>query len=131
MLLYMIRRIIMLVPILIVMSMMAFLLIQLPPGDWVTYRIEQLRMSGVMVSDREAESLKMEFGLDKPPVERYINWVRGIVVKGYWGRSMQWSKPVHEILQERIPMTMLISFLALIFSWALAVPIGIYSATHQ
>jgi peptide/nickel transport system permease protein len=130
-LIYIIRRVIMLVPILIVMSMMAFLLIQLPPGDWVTYRIEQLRMSGVNVSDQEAESLKMEFGLDKPPVERYFNWVRGIVVKGYWGRSMQWSKPVHEILQERIPMTMLISFLALIFSWALAVPIGIYSATHQ
>jgi peptide/nickel transport system permease protein len=80
---YMIRRVIMLVPILIVMSMVAFFLIQLPPGDWVSFRIEQLRMSGVTVSDIEAANLKMEFGLDKPPVVRYINWVRGIVLKGY------------------------------------------------
>jgi len=121
----------MLVPILIVMSMVAFFLIQLPPGDWVTYRIEQLRMSGVNVSNQEADSLKMEFGLGKPPVERYYNWVRGIVLKGYWGRSMQWSTPVRQILNERVPMTIVISLFALLFSWVVAIPIGIYSATHQ
>ncbi len=131
MLQYIIRRIIMLAPILIVMSMVAFFLIQLPPGDWVTFRIQQLRMSGVSVSDQEAENLKMEFGLDQPPVVRYFRWVSGIVTRGYWGRSMQWNKPVHEILQERVPMTVLISVLALIFSWVVAVPIGIFSATHQ
>jgi len=131
MLLYIIRRVIMIVPILIVMSMVAFFLIQLPPGDWVSFRIEQLRMSGVTVSDIEAENLKMEFGLDKPPIVRYFNWVRGIVVKGYWGRSLQWNKPVGEILAERVPMTIVISLLALLFSWVVAVPIGIYSATHQ
>lgn len=131
MLLYIIRRVIMLVPILIVMSMVAFFLIQLPPGDYVTFRIEQLKLSGVMVSEIEADALMMEFGLDKPPVVRYFNWVRGIVTKSYWGRSLQWNKPVHEILNERIPMTIIISFMALIFSWLIAVPIGIYSATHQ
>jgi peptide/nickel transport system permease protein len=130
-LLYLIRRVIMLVPILIVMSMVAFFLIQLPPGDYVTFRIEQLKNSGVMVSDIEANALMMEFGLDKPPVVRYFNWVRGIVTKGYWGRSLQWNKPVHEILNERIPMTIIISFVALILSWLIAIPIGIYSATHQ
>jgi peptide/nickel transport system permease protein len=130
-LLYIIRRVIMLVPILIVMSMVAFFLIQLPPGDYVTVRIEQLRLSGVMVSDIEANALMMEFGLDKPPVVRYFNWIQGIVTKGYWGRSLQWNKPVHEILNERIPMTIVISFMALIVSWLIAIPIGIYSATHQ
>lgn len=128
---YLIRRVIMLVPILIVMSMVAFFLIQLPPGDWVTFRIQQLKMSGVTVSDQQAENLKLQFGLDKPPVARYFNWVSGIVRKGYWGYSMGWDKPVHEILNERIPMTVAISVLALIFSWVIAVPIGIYSATHQ
>ena len=128
---YMIRRVIMLVPILIVMSMVAFFLIQLPPGDWVTFRIQQLKMSGVTVSDIEAENLKLQFGLDKPPVERYFNWVSGIVRKGYWGYSMQWTKPVHEILNERVPMTIAISVMALIVSWLIAVPIGVYSATHQ
>jgi peptide/nickel transport system permease protein len=130
-LIYIIRRVIMLVPILIVMSMVSFFLIQLPPGDYVTFRIQQLKMSGVEVSDAQADALKAEFGLDKPPVVRYFRWVSGIVTRNYWGRSLQWDKPVGEILAERVPMTILISLLALIFSWVVAVPIGIYSATHQ
>ena len=131
MLLYIIRRTIMLVPILVVMSMVAFFLIQLPPGDWVSFRIEQLRMSGVTVSDVDAENLKREFGLDQPVVVRYWRWVSGIFTRGYWGRSLQWNKPVSEILAERVPMTIVISVLALVFSWIIAVPVGIYSATHQ
>jgi len=131
MLFYIIRRTLMLIPILIVMSMVAFFLIQLPPGDWVSFRIEQLRMSGVNVSDIEAENLKREFGLDQPAPVRYWRWVSGIITKGYWGRSLQWEKPVNEILAERVPMTIVISFSALIFSWIVAVPIGIYSATHK
>ncbi|MCJ7549880.1 MAG: ABC transporter permease [Anaerolineae bacterium] len=131
MVLYLIRRILMLVPILILMSMVAFFLIQLPPGDYVTFRIEQLRMSGVEVSDNEAERLMMQFGLDKPPVERYVWWISGIVLRGNWGWSLQWNKSVNEILQERIPMTVTISVLALILSWSIAVPIGIFSATHK
>ena len=121
----------MLVPILIVMSMVAFFLIQLPPGDYVSFRIQQLRMSGVEVSDADAEALKVEFGLDQPAPVRYFRWVSGIVTRGYWGRSLQWNKPVHEILAERVPMTIIISMCALIFSWAIAIPMGIYSATHQ
>ena len=131
MVLYLVRRILMLVPILILMSMVAFFLIQLPPGDYVTFRIEQLRMSGVEVSDNEAERLMMQFGLDKPPIERYLWWISGIVFRGNWGWSLQWNKSVNEILQERIPMTVTISVLALILSWSIAVPIGIYSATHK
>jgi len=121
----------MLVPILILMSIVAFFLIQLPPGDYVSYRITQLKMSGVEVSDTEAERLRMQFGLDKPPIARYVWWVKGIVLDGNWGWSLQWNKSVNEILQERIPMTVTISVLALIFSWGIAVPIGIFSATHK
>jgi len=131
MLLYIIRRVIMLVPILIVMSMVAFFLIQLPPGDYVTMRIEQMRMSGISVDEAVAEQLTIEFGLDQPPLVRYFRWVSGIVTRGYWGRSLQWNKPVHEILAERVPLTILISVSALLFSWGVAIPIGIYSATHQ
>ncbi len=131
MLLYIVRRTLMLIPILIVMSAVAFFLIQLPPGDYVTFRIQQLKMSGVDVSDQEAERLKMEFGLDKPPLVRYFNWVSGIVTKGNWGYSMQWTKPVSEILKERVPMTITLSIFSLILSWVIAIPIGIYSATHQ
>jgi peptide/nickel transport system permease protein len=121
----------MLIPILILMSMVAFFLIQLPPGDYVSFRIQQLKMSGVSVSDTEAENLKREFGLDQPPVLRYFRWVKGIVTKGYWGRSMQWNKPVHEILNERVPMTIMLSVFSLVISWAIALPLGVISATKQ
>lgn len=131
MLLYIIRRIAMLVPILMVMSMVAFFLIQLPPGDYVSMRIIQLEQSGVQVSDQEADRLRRQFGLDKPPIERYIWWVKGIVLEGNWGWSLQWNKPVKEILNERVPTTVTISFLSLVFSWGVAIPIGIYSAIHK
>ena len=129
--LYILRRTLMLVPIMILMSMVAFFLIQLPPGDYVSFRILQLQQSGIQVSEDEAERLKVEFGLDKPPVVRYFQWVTGIVTRGYWGYSMQWTKPVHEILNERVPQTIAISLGALLVSWIIAIPIGIYSATHQ
>ena len=121
----------MLIPILILMSMVAFFLIQLPPGDFVTQRITQLEQTGVQVSEQEAQRLRMQYGLDKPPIARYVWWVRGIIVDGNWGWSLQWNKSVNEILNERIPMTVAMSLGALIFSWGIAVPIGIYSATHQ
>jgi peptide/nickel transport system permease protein len=130
-LLYVVRRILMLVPILILMSMVAFFLIQLPPGDFVSFRITQLETSGIAVSEGEAARLRMQFGLDKPPVPRYLWWVSGIVLRGNWGWSLQWNKAVSEILKERIPMTVMISVLALLFSWAIALPVGIYSATHK
>jgi peptide/nickel transport system permease protein len=128
---YIIRRILMLVPILVLMSMVAFFLIELPPGDWVTTRITQLEMSGVQVSQDEAARLISQYGLDKPMPVRYWRWVEGIVMRGNWGYSMQWNKPVNEILAERVPMTVVISLSALLLSWAIAIPIGIYSATHQ
>jgi peptide/nickel transport system permease protein len=129
--LYIVRRTLMLIPIVIIMSMVAFFLIQLPPGDYVSFRIQQLKNSGVEVSESQAEQLKVQFGLDKPPVLRYFQWVSGIVTRGNWGYSMQWQKPVSEILAERVPMTLAISLAALFFSWLVAIPIGIYSATHQ
>lgn len=131
MLIYMIRRVLMLVPILIGMSMVAFFLIQLPPGDYVTMRINQMRMSGITVSEDMAEQLTIEFGLDQPAIVRYFRWVSGIVTRGYWGRSLQWNMPVGDILKERVPMTIVLSVSSLIFSWIIAIPIGIYSATHQ
>jgi peptide/nickel transport system permease protein len=128
---YIFRRILMLVPIVAVMSMVAFFLIQLPPGDYVSMRILQLQQSGVTVNEDQAQQLRIQFGLDKPPILRYVQWVTGIVTRNNWGYSMQWTKPVAEILNERVPMTVAISIAALLFSWAVAIPIGIYSATHQ
>ncbi len=131
MLAYIARRVIMLVPILFLISMVSFFLIQLPPGDWVSFYIQNLRMSGVEVSEDEAARLTRMYGLDKPLYVQYLRWMEGMLLRGDFGWSFQWNKPVKEILKERIPLTVFISLLSLIFSWFIAIPIGIYSATHQ
>jgi len=128
---YIARRIVMMIPILLLISMVSFFVIELPPGDWVSFQIETLRMSGVQVSEDEAIRLTRMYGLDKPLYVRYLRWMEGILLRGDFGWSFQWQRPVRDILKERIPLTVFISLLSLIFSWVIAIPIGIYSATHQ
>ena len=128
---YVARRVIMLVPILFLISLVSFLIIELPPGDWASYYIENLRSSGIELSEEEADRLTRQYGLDQPVYMRYMNWVKNIVLEGDLGWSFQWQRPVNELLKERVPLTVFVSLLALLFSWAVAIPIGIYSATHQ
>jgi peptide/nickel transport system permease protein len=128
---YIVRRVLMLIPILLLVSFIAFFVIELPPGDWVTTYVSQLRTSGIVLSDQEAERLTQLYGFDQPTYVRYYKWVSGIVTRGDFGWSFQWGKPVSEVIAERLPVTLGISLLALIFSWLVAIPIGIYSATHQ
>ncbi len=128
---YITRRLIMLVPILFLISLVSCLIIELPPGDWASYYIENLRSSGIELSQEEADRLTRQYGLDQPVYVRYVNWVKNIVLEGDLGWSFQWQKPVNELLKERVPLTVFVSLLALLFSWAVAIPIGIFSATHQ
>ncbi len=131
MLAYIARRIVTLIPILFLISLVSFIVIQLPPGDWVTRQINQLKLSGIQVDEGEAMRLTKLYGLDKPGGERYINWMKGILLDGNFGWSFQWNMPVNRLLVERVPLTMSISIASLIISWLIAIPIGIYSATHQ
>ncbi|GIK72353.1 MAG: peptide ABC transporter permease [Chloroflexota bacterium] len=131
MLVYIIRRLVMLIPILFLVSFIAFFVIELPPGDWVSTYITQLRTSGIELSDQEAQRLITMYGFDQPAYMRYFKWVSGIVTRGDFGWSFQWGKPVSEVIAERLPITLAISLMALVFSWLIAIPIGIYSATHQ
>ena len=131
MLVYIIRRILMLIPILFLVSFIAFFVIELPPGDWVTTYVAQLRASGIEMSDQEAQRLTTLYGFDQPTYMRYFKWVSGIVTRGDFGWSFQWGRPVGDVIAERLPITLAISLMALIFSWLIAIPIGIYSATHQ
>jgi peptide/nickel transport system permease protein len=128
---YIARRVVTLIPILILISLVTFVVIELPPGDWVSYQIMNLRNSGIQVSQDEADRLTRQYGLDKPPAERYVRWITGMVFEGNFGWSFQWNRPVNDILGERIPLTMAISLASLFISWLIAIPIGIYSATHQ
>jgi peptide/nickel transport system permease protein len=121
----------MLIPILALISMVSFFVIELPPGDWVSTYITNLRASGIELQAGEAERLTKMYGFDQPSYIRYMRWMRGILLNGDFGWSFQWNKPVNEILQERLPLTLTISLLSLLVSWSIAIPIGIYSATHQ
>ena len=112
---------------LLVLSVCAFAIIQLPPGD---YYIAELQMRGTDVSEAEIENLRHQYGLDKPLYVQYFLWM-GKMVRGNMGWSFAHHRPVSELLWERLPMTALISLLSLVFVYLVAVPIGIYSATHQ
>ena len=112
------------------LSVCAFAIIQLPPGDYITDYIAELQMRGTDVSEAEIENLRHQYGLDKPLYVQYILWM-GKMVRGNMGWSFAHHRPVSELLWERLPMTALISLLSLVFVYLVAVPIGIYSATHQ
>ncbi|MBI3957661.1 MAG: ABC transporter permease [Chloroflexi bacterium] len=131
MLAFILRRLVMLLPILFLISIVSFVIIELPPGDWVTYQIESLRSSGVDLNEEEAERLIAMYGFDQPAYMRYYRWMEGIIVDFNFGWSFQWNRTVNELLAERLPLTLTISVLALLISWLVAIPIGIYSATHQ
>lgn len=128
---FIIRRLILFIPLLFVVSVVSFIIIQLPPGDFLTSYIQQLRATGTDVSEETIQSLIKIYGLDKPLYVQYFTWIKNIILRGDFGRSFQWNKPVKEVIGERIALTVFISLLTIFFTWAIAVPIGIYSATHQ
>jgi len=128
---YVIRRLLMMIPMLLLVSMVAFILIELPPGDFMTTQITNWQLSGLQVSQQEIDSMIRRFGLDQPVHIRYLTWLRRLVIDQDLGLSFEYQRPVTELIKERLPATMMLAFTALIISWLLAVPIGIYSATHQ
>ncbi len=130
MLAFIIRRVITLVPILILISIVSFAVIELPPGDWVSFRIESLRQSGLQVGEDEIYRLTSQYGLDKPAYVRYVSWVTNML-QGDFGYSFQWNEPVNKILAERVPRTMAISLMSLVLAWIISTPIGIISAVKQ
>ncbi len=131
MLSYIIRRVVVLIPLLFIISIISYVIIELPPGDILTMRIMQLRKAGTRVGEAEIARLTQQYGLDKPMYQRYLKWIWNIVRYGNFGRSFEWNKPVSEVMGERIALTMVITICTMIFTWMMAIPIGIYSAVHQ
>jgi peptide/nickel transport system permease protein len=113
-----------------VISILSFVIIQLPPGDFVTTYIAMLSASGSSVGAAEADALRELYGLNQPFYVQYAKWMARIFA-GDFGVSMEWNRPVTEVIGDRLWLTMLISFAALILTWGLALPIGIYSAVRQ
>jgi peptide/nickel transport system permease protein len=130
MLRYILWRIAVMVPTLLIISALIFTIIELPPGDYFESYIADLAAQGEDVDMQEIAELRAEYGFDKPPVLRYFYWLAGML-HGDFGYSFEYQLPVSEVVGDRLWLTMLVSFFTIIFTWIIAFPIGIYSATHQ
>ncbi len=127
---FILRRLVLMIPLLVVVSIIAFVIIQLPPGDYLTTYIRQLEAMGRNFNEAQIQNLKMQYGLDRPMYTQYLLWMRS-VFNGTFGRSFTWEMPVSEVLRTRLPMTIAISLASLLVVWALAIPIAIVSATRH
>ncbi len=130
MILYILRRILLMIPTLFIISALVFTLIELPPGDYFESYMAELEAQGENIDRKQVEELKQEYGFDKHPVERYFIWLGGLV-QGDLGYSFEHELPVNEVVGDRLFLTMLVAFVTIIVTWVIAFPIGIYSATHQ
>jgi peptide/nickel transport system permease protein len=130
MLAYLARRLILALLTMWAVSVLSFTVIQLPPGDYITSYIAQMSSSGSAVSLEEAEALRQQYGLDQPMTVQYLRWM-GMVLRGNFGMAMEYGRPVSDVIGDRLALTMVVSIAAIILTWVLALPIGIYSAVRQ
>ncbi len=128
---YILMRLLRMIPQLFIISILAFVIIQLPPGDYLTERINRLRASGLQVDAAEVERLTKEYGLDKPMYAQYFQWITRIVTKGDFGYSFNFGKDVNEIIGSRMGTTFFIAMLAFIVCWSFAIPVGVLVAVKQ
>ena len=127
---FLIRRFAVLIPMLFIMTVVVFAIIQAPPGDFLQSYIEGLEAQGEAVDLAEAEALKAQYGLDKGFHVQYFKWMNQLM-HGNLGRSMEYSRPVNELIGQRLSLTVWLGLFTIIFTWSLAVPIGILSALKQ
>ena len=139
MLAYTLRRVLMMIPTLLIISFVTFVIIKLPPGDFLSNQINELRSQGDTAALEKVQFLRHQFGLDKPFVEQYATWVgiwpseRGFsgLIEGDWGWSFEYNLPVLDVVGDRLVLSFVLNFSVILFTWAMAFPIGFYTATHQ
>jgi len=128
---YIVRRVLLAIPLLFVISLISYMVIELPPGDYLVQYVASFEnATGQRLTQDEIAQLRALYGLDRPIYARYLRWIWNFV-QGNLGRSFQYNRPVSELLAERIPLTIAITLVAMVFSWAVAIPIGIFSAVRQ
>lgn len=130
MLAYIMRRLVAMVPLLLIVSVITFIIIQLPPGDFFDSLQAEIAETGGGQDAATMETLRQQYGLDQPPYLQYLKWIAGWP-RGDFGWSLEWSSPVLPLVASRIAYTLLLGTLSLMFMVAVALPFGVYSATHQ
>jgi peptide/nickel transport system permease protein len=131
MLKYVLNRILIMIPTVLLISFIVFWIIQLPPGDFLDTYISQARASGEVVDLYTIDQMRQAYGLDKPFLVQYAIWIKDIFLRGDFGYSFQWHKHVSDLIADRIGITLVVSLLSLLFTYVVSIPIGILSATRQ
>ena len=127
---YVAGRVLYFVPTLLVVSLVSFVVIELPPGDYLTSYLAALEAQGEIVDQSVIDSLKRRYGLDQPLYLRYLKWMWNLF-QGDMGQSFEWNQPVSKLIWDRLMLTSVMSFSTMLLIWIIAFPIAIYSATHQ
>jgi peptide/nickel transport system permease protein len=128
---FILRRIGILIPLLILVSIVTFIVIQLPPGSYVDSYIRNLELQGGSLNESQRATLERQYGLDQSLIVQYFVWISKIVLHGDFGNSFKFQRPVADLLMERIPRTITLSLVAIFFTWIIAIPIGILSALKK
>ncbi len=128
---FIIQRFLIMVVMLAALSLIVFVTIELPPGDFADRDAYRMKSMGVRVTQQDIIQMRHQLGLDRPLPERYLTWISNIVLHGNFGISLSQHVPVSQVIGERIGFTALLAFGAILFTYGLAIPIGIYSAVRQ
>jgi len=127
---YIVHRLLLMIPTLLAISLLTFVIIQLPPGNYLDTLIAELRAAGETADLQKVEFLRQQYGLDQPMWKQYLIWLTGLL-RGDLGWSFEYDRPVSAIIGERLVLTFVVSLGAILFTWIVAFPIGVYSATHK
>ena len=118
------------VPTLLAISLITFVIIQLPPGDYLSSYMAELQAQGESIQGEKIEYLRRVYGLDRPWWQQYLVWLGGLL-RGDFGYSFEYDMPVSDVVGDRMLLTIIVSFATILFTWAVSFPIGVYSATHK
>src|SRR5262245_14645536 len=116
------------VPTVVAISVMTFTIMQLAPGDFLSSLVAGIASQGESVSQAAIEALRDRYGLGQPPHVQYLKWISGIILRGDFGQSFEWNRPVASLIWDRLGFTILLSLSTLALTWLLAFAIGVYSA---
>lgn len=131
MLKYILKRILVFIPTVLLISIAIFFIIQLPEGDYVTSYVSRMSAEGEVFTANDIAALRAQYGLDSPWYMQYLQWMKNIVTKGDFGYSFAYSRPVWSVIMDRLPLTIIVSLTIMLFTYLVSIPIGIYSALHQ
>ncbi|HUI18209.1 MAG TPA: ABC transporter permease [Alphaproteobacteria bacterium] len=127
---YIAQRLLIMIPTLLAISIIVFVIIQAPPGDYLSSYVAELQSQGESVDPKKIEFLRAQYGLDRPLFEQYFVWLTGML-HGDFGYSFEYNLPVTKVVGDRLWLTFIVSFTTILFVWVVSFPIGVYSATHQ